>query len=234
MATVTIPDTQDTLSLPKIKQAGRKKLRKIFAVNPFVNNHSLVIHTKKRGDTVAKGMAIVNKENEKIADAGIVKYQEVETTKFLKLYTENVASWFELTKTAQRVFVAVVRAIQLQSWNSALIFLPHTKAKEYWEELGQKVASKSTYYAGLSELIEAQFIAPAAEGENWYWTNPNIVFNGSRIAMVNVIKDKSRSCDDTDNISLDDQTAFKKGLEQQAVAQYQKTMIGKEKNPYME
>ena len=159
----------------------------IYAANPFV--HKIVIETRKKHITVAKGeLDITDRETgDFIAPATIGAFIPVEKEEFIKVYTREMKSFFDLSKVGTRMMGIVFRASQSYSINISQIFLPYKLAKRTYEILtnnDEAIFSENSYRRGVRELLEREFIAEHPNGIGWFYTNPNIFFNGNRVRFV--------------------------------------------------
>ena len=143
--------------------------------NPFWDTLNL----KTRKKNIIAGPAeeiIVNKNtNEVTGHTAFMKFQTVDKEKFVKVFTENVSSLFDLSRPAIRVFCYIMDRVKPNidevtfTLDDAMEFTGYT--------------SKATIFKGVSELIENRFIARSKQHYIFY-INPNIFFNGDRVSFV--------------------------------------------------
>lgn len=185
---LTIPDTSSM-----IKPIGKIGTRNVYKANPFISASSgFAIHVRKNLTLVAKGLEIKDQEGEDVNAGVIGKIEEVDSEEFIKLYTQNVGILFDLSSRAQKALISVFCAVQ-KAKDQAHIFLPYHRAVEYYEQLNiKKIPSRSTFSAGITDLINMDFLAAHYDGEGWYWINPNLIFNGNRIRFVTEYKLKTK------------------------------------------
>ena len=174
---LTIPS-----SAKSIKPVSTKFGRLVFADNPFIEN--LCIEIRKKGITVAAGLSISDKDSNEIKAAAVATFKDVDTEEFLKIYTQNIRQIFELSLTAQKIIMPLMLEIQRNAKNIAHVYFSLKIAQKNCLELGLKTISQQTFNRGINELIENSFIAMNDIGTNWYWINPNILFNGDRIRFI--------------------------------------------------
>lgn len=109
--------------------------------------------------------------------AGFWEAQEVDSTKFIKLFVNGVKALAELTNPGTRVFELLY--IEMQSnIGKDQIYLSYSGL-----DRNLKSISRSTFSRGVAELIEKRFIA-AMPAVGWYWINPDFMWNGDRLAFV--------------------------------------------------
>lgn len=161
-----------------------------LGLNPFCFETELKIETRKKTLTVSRGTELIEKKDtSKSYFSNIVHTQEVDKEEFIKLYTSQIKAYFDLTKTAYKVFFIFLRIYQ-NAIGKDHFYLSCKKAMSLAEKIDQFVLSESIFYRGIKELIDKRIIAKTNE-KNWYFTNPAIVFNGDRTRFVSeIIKKK--------------------------------------------
>lgn len=153
------------------------KSAKRYEVNPFIEQ--LTIKTRGRKVTVARGATLVDMTTGQIEGVTeIAQVIDVDEGQFIKLFTKDLAIWFDLNKSAMRVFGALLVTIQKQAIGKDLVFFDYGS-----EQAKQFGMSKQTFYRGIEELIEKGFIA-RHKSIGWYFTNPSLFFNGDRARFV--------------------------------------------------
>jgi hypothetical protein len=164
----------DVIDLTK-PQATRRGVS-LYEKNPFMVDMTTRTRrvTNKRGD-----MMLVNSNTGEIQSqvAGFWEAEEVDATKFVKLFVKGVKALKELTGAGTKVFEVLYLRVQ-QTIGSDRVLMA-------WSEVDQALTpmSESTYMRGMRELIEKDFIA-ATPTQGMYWLNPSFVWNGDRLAFV--------------------------------------------------
>ncbi len=164
----------DVLDLTK-PQATRRGVS-LYEKNPFMVDMTTRTRrvTNKRGD-----MMLVNSSTGEIQSqvAGFWEAEEVDATKFVKLFVKGVKALKELTGAGTKVFEVLYLRVQ-QTIGSDRVLMA-------WSEVDQALTpmSESTYMRGMRELIEKDFIA-ATPTQGMYWLNPSFVWNGDRLAFL--------------------------------------------------
>ena len=161
-----------------------------LGLNPFCFETELKIETRKRNLTVSRGTELIErKDTSKTYFSNIVHTQEVDKEEFIKLYTSQIKAYFDLTKTAYKVFFIFLRIYQ-DAIGKDHFYLSCKKAMSLAEKIDHFALSESIFYRGIKELIEKRIISKTNE-KNWYFINPAIVFNGDRARFVSeIIKKK--------------------------------------------
>lgn len=166
-----------------------------LGLNPFCFETELKIETRKKNLTVSRGTELIErKDTSKSYFANIVHTQEVDKEEFIKLYTSQIKAYFDLTKTAYKVFFIFLRIYQ-DAIGKDHFYLSCKKAMSLAEKVDHFVLSESIFYRGIKELIEKRIIAKTNE-KNWYFINPAIVFNGDRARFVSEIIKKKEAMEE--------------------------------------
>jgi len=150
----------------------------LYTENPFMTMTNLKTRikriTNKRGD-----MMLVNSNTGEVQSniAGFWESEEVDGTKFLKLFVNGVRALAELSNAGTRVFEILYVEMQ-NNIGRDQVYMSFTAIDTAVTKI-----SRATFTRGLSELIEKKFIA-AMPAVGWYWVNPDFIWNGDRLAFV--------------------------------------------------
>lgn len=162
-----------------------------YKMNPFVFEKELKIETKTRNLTVRKGTELVSKDNLDESESyltNIIQRKEVDKEEFIKLFTSQIKVYFDLTKTAYKIFLIVLSLYQKEIGKD-YVLLTCKKAQNIAKTLDFELSSP-IFYRGIKELIEKKIIAKSVDKIVFY-INPAIFFNGDRARFVTeVIKKK--------------------------------------------
>ncbi len=166
-----------------LQPSGTFKGRDVYDDNPFLTGFCLQV---RNGTTIVAGdISVTDKESEEISCGVIGMIKQIDTENFVKLYTKHAGSIFDLSSAAQKTLIAVFCAVQDQAINKAEIFLSYEKALKYYEAINyDKTPKINTFVKGIKDLCNAGFIAQHTNGQGWWWTNPNMIFNGDRIRFM--------------------------------------------------
>ena len=150
---------------------------KLYEHNPFMQSTS--IQTKTRRVTNKRGdMTLISSATGEVQTqiAGFWEAQEVDSTKFIKLFVNGVKALAELSNAGTRVFELLYIEMQ-NNIGKDQIYLSYTGLDK------TTTVSRSTFSRGIAELIEKRFIA-AMPAVGQYWINPDFIWNGDRLAFV--------------------------------------------------
>lgn len=158
-----------------------------YVENPFMGKYPMVVTRTKRITNNRGGLMVKSSDGETIAPiAGFWHAEEVDSTKFVKLYLNGVKAFADLSKTGAKVFEILYYEIQKNIGKDRLYLTLKTIDQDLVK------IGKATFYRGVDELIEKKFIAPT-DSIGWYWLNPDYVWNGDRLSFVKTYVKKQES-----------------------------------------
>jgi hypothetical protein len=143
--------------------------------------------------------------------AGFWEAEEVDSTKFIKLFVNGVKALKELTGAGTKVFEILYLAIQEQAIGKDQVMMSFSL-------INQKLTpcSSATYNRGMKELLAKKFLA-ATKTQGVFWLNPDFVFNGDRLAFVKEYRKTERKKleteRDTKTMDLFNESEGEKGQE---------------------
>lgn len=158
--------------------------------NPLIEPQS--IETKKRYVRSGRADALISQETGEIrAVATIQTIEERDDIEFVKVFAAGVAASYDLTKTAQRVFQAVLEQYQKTPMSKG--YADSVNLLWFDDGLdGRKIGvSERTFRRGLKELLSKKFIAPK-DGVS-YWVNPALFFKGDRVMFIKEYRRKKQA-----------------------------------------
>lgn len=186
MCDKTINNYKPIGELPKYKE------------NPFVENAMTKIEdstvSKKRFMKGSKGVeqTVVNRDGEIVGHTTFLQMIEVDEDKFAKLYLSQFAAFWDLPKSAIRVFGHIITNCLAPNKDSFFVYTDEAMAYTGY-------SSARYIFTGLASLCESGIIA-RSERANKYFINPLIVFNGSRVTFANTyVKKKQKSIKEDKN-----------------------------------
>ena len=151
--------------------------------SPFIHEAVIKIDPKKRSVVIGNSeQLVVDTQTGEIKGIGMMhQFREVDREQFVKIYVKELDALFNLTKAGLRVLGYILKSMRI---NKDILYL-HTK--EVAKECGYK--SQNQVVRGLIELTQNSVIAKSDQPNLW-WINPNIIFNGDRIAFIKEYKIK--------------------------------------------
>lgn len=148
----------------------------LHPINPFMCDVTTRTRriTNKRGD-----MMLVNSETGEIQSniAGFWESEEVDSTKFVKLFIQGVKALKDLTGSGTKVFEVLYLKVQ-ENIGKDQIQMSFAGVDQALTPM-----SEATYTRGMRELTEKGFIA-ATPIQSMFWLNPTFIWNGDRLAFV--------------------------------------------------
>lgn len=151
----------------------------INKVSPFVDDlFEVKISARRKMMAGRSPNLIVNAETGDIEGTQIFAINEkVDKEQFTKVFRKGLAGMFGLSKSGIKVFAYIA---SIAKPNKDMVYFEIDDCKKYTE-----YKTHQPIMTGLSELIEAQFIA-RTDKHYKYFINPTMFFNGSRIAFMKV------------------------------------------------
>jgi len=156
-----------------------------YKENPFLNGLPS-IKTKKVFVSSLGSDTWINQNTGEVGGTHLVKYKQVDTEQFVKLFSQNIGLTFDLTSAGIKAFNVLIWAVQNQAKDSDFIDLSLFVLDDFLRH-SKKQFTKQTFYKGIRELIKSQIIAKSIR-TGFYFINPNFLFNGKRIAFTTVLE----------------------------------------------
>ncbi|CAK3020611.1 20.9 kDa protein [Vibrio crassostreae] len=177
-----------------------KKKEVRYETNPFVENMIVPVGTKnvKLSKIGKENDVLVNEVTGEVRGTHVTTYKKVDTEKFVKLFTANIAMTFDLNAAGIKAFNVLMYAIQHQAINRDIVILDKFVLEDFLETHELKL-SIPTFMRGLRVLEDAQIIAKCVR-RGTYFINPNFAFSGDRIAFTTVIERMSDDSEKTSDI----------------------------------
>jgi hypothetical protein len=145
-----------------------------------------------------KGMLFADGGTGELIGAGVrhfFKFEEVDASRFVKLFLDGMKQAAGLSKAGMQVFELVYRQLQ-EKPNSDEIALSWRLAKT----LGLDIPER-TYRHGLRQLLEREFLYESLV-DGLYFVNIRYMFNGDRLTFIRGYKLKKTS--EQGELPLDD------------------------------
>lgn len=159
---------------------GSKQGVPIYRSNPSIPETNSISKRKKvRFGNEQKGFIFDNKDGDiiSVGGAGFYEFEEVDNTKFVKLFLAGVKQAAGLSKSGLNLFEVIYRELQSRPGEDRVILNFYT-ASEYIEGLTDR-----TYRRGLRELLDKEFLY-RSPSEGVFFVNIRFMFNGDRLAFV--------------------------------------------------
>jgi len=162
-------------------QAQNLTKQERYTENPFIQDTILSVEQRKEYYKNPDEKIVNVKTGELSAMPIVARFRKVENEQFIKIYTGTISSWFDLSRRAQKVLVYIITSL--------------AKDADYvlidWNRLCDVSGYNShrPIYAGLAELCEKDIIARGIK-PGFYFINPNYLFNGNRMVLVEAIEKK--------------------------------------------
>jgi hypothetical protein len=170
-------------------QISTKRGFPVYRTNPSVPQaYSLPTRTKRINVPGGKGSVIVDNSTGELKGIGGLGFwfeEEVDTTRFVKLFLDGIKQAAGLSKTGIQVFELVYHEMRANPGRDE-IKLNQYVAKDHG-------ISDRTYQRGVRELLEKEFLY-RSPSDGVFFVNIRFMFNGDRLAFVKSyhLKDASR------------------------------------------
>jgi hypothetical protein len=162
-------------------QTDLRNLEYSSEANPLIEPTEIVL--KRRRVKTGKSRDMLDPlTNEVIGVTAIFQVEERDDAEFVKVFSEGVKAAFNLTKTAYRVFHAVLDVYQGTRMSGSYADSVYLAWFDGGLSGAQIDMSEYTFKRGLRELLDKSFLAPRAP--NLFWVNPSLFFKGDRVAFV--------------------------------------------------
>jgi hypothetical protein len=145
--------------------------------NPFIENTVQNFSTKTKRLIVGDPTRVIMARDtgEITGQVAFINYIEVDDEKFVKMFTSEIKSLFNLSSAGIRVFGYVMNILRP---NQDKIII---RTKECCKYAGY--SSETPVRAGIGDLIKNGFLARTEYTEEYY-INPMLFFNGNRVTFV--------------------------------------------------
>jgi hypothetical protein len=160
-------------------QISTKRGFPVYRTNPSVPSAAGGLPTRTRRISVPGGRGSVILDNStgevRVGGMGFWWEEEVDTTRFVKLFLEGIKQAAGLSKTGIQVFELVYHEMRANP-GSDEIKLNQYVAKDHG-------INDRTYQRGVRELLEKEFLY-RSPSDGVYFVNIKFMFNGDRLAFV--------------------------------------------------
>lgn len=164
----------------------------IFKQNPFTQEMKIKKRNKqiklRTSENKAQENLLVNRITGEAEYTQLVTYRQVDESEFIKLFTQNIALTFNLSSSGLKVLNIAAYAVQKHAIGKDVIQLGREMMREFIDEFAVKM-SEATLQRGIRELIENQIIAKTDRRAKFF-INPNLIFNGNRLTLIDIIEKK--------------------------------------------
>ena len=168
------------ITYQKKKQVSTKRGMPIYSSNPSIPAETEIRKNKRAqfgNDT--QGMVVDNGTGEILGQGGamVYKWEEVDKTRFVKLYLDGIKQAAGLSKAGLAVFEMVYNQVRNNPGKDE-IQLSYLQTKIAGIDLSDR-----TYRRGVHELLQREFLYRSPI-EGIFFVNIRFMFNGDRLAFV--------------------------------------------------
>lgn len=170
-------DTENGDLMPIESKAVNFRDLPVYDHNPFIEPIVNIKTKRKTVQITSKPNMAITQDGEYFGDSFMVVKKQVDKEEFIKVFKDQLSIIFELSKTGQKVLTYFIKNLGV---NKDYVIFDKDKAKEY-----SGLSSTASIYAGLTELVKKNIIA-RSHLPLMYYINPQIIFNGDRLAVLNI------------------------------------------------
>jgi hypothetical protein len=160
-------------------QISTKRGFPVYRTNPSVpQSNGLPTRTRRINVPGGNGSVIVDNGTGEIKGIGGMGFwweEEVDTTRFVKMFLDGIQQTAGLSKTGIQVFTLVYHEMRANPGNDE-IKLNQYVAKDHG-------INDRTYQRGVRELLEKEFLY-RSPSDGVFFVNIRFMFNGDRLAFV--------------------------------------------------
>ncbi len=189
---------ENVIEISKITEA------EIYNENPFIDQMIGELKIKDKTQMLQsvgkdKNCLVISSDGETLGHSAFMKRVKVDEDIFAKLFLSQLSAFWDLKKTSMKVLSYILVSLKP---NSDKVYFDMDECKTYCN-----YAESKSIFNGLLGLIKANIIARTPKS-HFYYINPAIVFNGSRITFMTTYEKrpkKLKPIGDTNQISLLDE-----------------------------
>jgi hypothetical protein len=177
-----------------------KKLDYFPTINPLVR--PIEVKVKRRYVRTGATEEMVNSSTgEVVGVSAIHQVEERDDAEFVKVFAAGVSAAYDLNRTAQRVFQAVLQEYERTPMTRG--FADTVELFWFGDGLsGRDIGmSEKTFQRGLKELLEKGFLAP--KSSSLFWVNPSLFFKGDRVMFIKEYRRRVTSEDEANRKKLE-------------------------------
>lgn len=176
-----------------MSQVNLKKLQYFPSVNPLVDTTGVTI--KRRYVRTGARQDLVNTSTGEVSAVSTIhQVEDRDDAEFVKVFAAGVSAAYDLNRTSQRVFQAVLGEYERSPMKRG--FADTVELFWFGDGLsGRDIGmSEKTFQRGLKDLLNKGFLAP--KSSSLFWVNPSLFFKGDRVMFIKEYRRR---------VSLDDQ-----------------------------
>lgn len=168
-----------------------KKLEYSPHLNPLIDPATVPVKKKRVKSGLAEKPLLDPQTGDHIASSVIHQIEETDSDQFVKVFAAGIAAAYDLSKTGQKVFQAILQEYEKEPMSSGFaesVYLAWFDNGLSGRDIGM---SEKTFQRGLKELLAKSFLAPKAP--SMFWVNPALFFKGDRVLFVKEYRRRKRT-----------------------------------------
>lgn len=156
--------------------------KRSYEANPFLEGFAVPVRRKNMVMGESDQVLVSTTTGEVSEVPQITRSVEVDTDKFVKVYTAQLGIFFSLPARAMQLAEVLLYEMS-RLVGTDVVFLNQHAAEKYFARLDRKPMSKQTYHRALNDLLVAGLIA-YSDRPGLFFLNPHVFFNGNRVKFV--------------------------------------------------
>lgn len=185
----------------KVFNADLRTLEYSPSENPLMEPKEVPVKRKRVRSALANRTLLDAETGAVTATAIVHQIEDKDTDEFVKVFAAGISATYELSRTGQRVFQAILKEYEQTPMTRGFadsIYLAWFDGGLSGRKIGM---SEYTFKRGLRELLDKGFIAPQAP--NVFWVNPVLFFKGDRVMLIREYRRKAKIAQDRDPNTID-------------------------------
>lgn len=185
----------------KVFNADLRTLEYSPSENPLMEPKEVPVKRKRVRSALANRTLLDAETMAVTATAIVHQIEDKDTDEFVKVFAAGISATYELSRTGQRVFQAILKEYEQTPMTRGFadsIYLAWFDGGLSGRKIGM---SEYTFKRGLRELLDKGFIAPQAP--NVFWVNPVLFFKGDRVMLIREYRRKAKIVQDRDPNTID-------------------------------
>ncbi|HFV9934729.1 TPA: hypothetical protein ACIAPS_004521 [Salmonella enterica subsp. enterica serovar Bovismorbificans] len=185
----------------KVFNADLRTLEYSPSENPLMEPKEVPVKRKRVRSALANRTLLDAETGAVTATAIVHQIEDKDTDEFVKVFAAGISATYELSRTGQRVFQAILKEYEQTPMTRGFadsIYLAWFDGGLSGKKIGM---SEYTFKRGLRELLDKGFIAPQAP--NVFWVNPVLFFKGDRVMLIREYRRKAKIAQDRDPNTID-------------------------------
>lgn len=169
-------------------EVGKLRGHAVYKMNPSLTGSLPVKIKANKPSRTGEAYMVAPGTGEVLARGafGFIEEKEVDSEQFVKIYLAGIRQYGELSKAGALLFEFIYNGMSGQNAKDRdTITISLALAQEWRKDL-----ARATYYRGLNELLDKEFIYRSYASSDLYFVNVRFMFNGDRMILAKAYRRK--------------------------------------------